>query len=86
MSESVEQVVLRCAREVTLASDAECGVETVLSTLPTFDSLAIVELLARVESETGLTLAPELIRPQTLRTVRTLAAALLDEGGTGWAP
>jgi acyl carrier protein len=82
--------VLECLADVLL-DGVERGPDTpLLGGASGIDSIAIVELTAMCEEAVGITLAPELVVPDTFASPRTLAAAfagsaaaLQSEGAEG---
>lgn len=71
--EDFQQAVLAIIRDRRPPASVDAG--TALLDLPGFDSLAIADVVERIEEETGTEYPPEALVPETFATVTSLARA-----------
>lgn len=71
--EDLEQAVLAIVRD--RQPPARVDACTSLLDLPGFDSIAIADVVERIEEETGMEYPPEALVPETFATVTSLAQA-----------
>lgn len=81
-----QQLVLMVIEAVRAAlKDPAVVVEeaTALQDLRGFDSLAVVDIIERLERQSGIEIDPALILPETFESPRTIADALIEsrQGG-----